>query len=246
MKKAWFETWFDSPYYHLLYKNHDEQEARRTVDYLLQALDLPDQSRILDLGCGKGRHARYLAEKGFDVTGIDISNASITYARQFENDHLAFYRHDMRQMFRANYFDAVMNMFTSFGYFQSDSDHFQTIKNVSRQLKPGGLLLIDFFNAAWVRSHLVRSDIKTVKGIEFHQNRSVLGNFVFKKISFVAEGRRFTFREKVRLLTLEDFTAMFASAGMSIRQTFGSYTLEPFEVGASRRLIIIASKPGNV
>ncbi len=243
MKKEWFAEWFDSPYYHTLYKNRDEQEAQKTLDNLLHALQLPTGARILDLACGKGRHARYLASKDFDVTGLDISDASITFARQFERERLAFYQHDMRQPFRINYFDAVMNMFTSFGYFQNEPDHLLTLKNVQKNLKPGGLFLLDYFNVEWVRHHLIRSEEKTVDGIEFHLKRNVRGEHVFKTVEFTTGGKEFHFRERVRLFTLTDFQALFDAAGLKLTRTYGSYDLENFDAATSKRLILIAKKP---
>ncbi|GAB4494105.1 MAG: class I SAM-dependent methyltransferase [Saprospiraceae bacterium] len=243
MKKEWFERWFDSPYYHTLYKNRDEKEARNTLDNLLKALDLPAGARILDLACGKGRHSRYLSEKGFDVTGLDISFRSITFARQFEHEKLAFYQHDMRLPFRVNYFDAVMNMFTSFGYFKTDRDHFLTLKNVQKGLKPEGLFLLDYFNSVWVVENLVRSEVKLVDGIEFHLKRNIRDGHVFKMVEFVAEGKSFSFRERVRLFTLADFQSLFAAAGMKIVRLYGGYDLSDFDVRHSKRLIVIAQKP---
>ncbi|MBK9337763.1 MAG: methyltransferase domain-containing protein [Lewinellaceae bacterium] len=173
MSSEWFATWFDSPYYHILYQSHDDTEARHFIDKLLLALHLPPGVRILDLACGRGRHARYLAEKGFDVTGLDISAASIAFARHSEHERLAFFQHDMRHSFRINYFDAIVNIFTSFGYFDTDRDHLHTLANVSRGLRPGGLFLLDFFNAAWVRRHLVRYEQKSLDGIVFHVHKSI-------------------------------------------------------------------------
>ncbi|HRI59151.1 MAG TPA: class I SAM-dependent methyltransferase [Saprospiraceae bacterium] len=243
MKKEWFEQWFDSPYYHALYKSRDEKEAQNTLDNLLHALQLPPGARILDLACGKGRHSRYLAEKNYDVTGLDISSASIEFARQFEHEGLSFYQHDMRLLFRINYFDAVMNMFTSFGYFKSDRDHLLSLKNVRRGLKPGGLFLLDYFNAEWVRQNLVRTDIKTVDGIEFHLKRNIRDGYVFKSVEFAAEGRKFHFQERVRLFTRADFESLLTAAGLALRRAYGSYDLNDFDKNNSRRLIIIAQKP---
>lgn len=242
MKKEWFATWFDSPYYHILYKKHDESDARRALDNLLQALQLPTGARILDLGCGKGRHARYLAEKGFDVTGLDISASSIVFARHFEHEHLNFYQHDMRLPFRSNYFDAVVNFFTSFGYFADDRDHLATLKNVALNLRPGGLFLLDFFNAEFVRRTLVRSDTQTVDGIQFVLKKNIRRAFVYKTVEFRTGGRHFVFRERVRLFGLSDFEQMFAAAGLRLRQTFGDYDLQPFDPLQSKRLILIAEK----
>ena len=126
MEREWFEQWFDTKYYHILYKDRDHEEARRFIDTLIKYLSPVPNSRILDLACGKGRYSVFLADKGFEVTGIDLSVQSIEYARQFENDHLSFYTHDMRLPFRINYFDYVFNFFTSFGYFEEDKSHRET------------------------------------------------------------------------------------------------------------------------
>ncbi len=242
MKKEWFKEWFDSPYYHLLYNTRDEQEARFAIDNLLLALELTPGSKVLDLACGKGRHARYLAEKGFEVTGLDISQASISYARKFEQEGLEFYQHDMRKPFRINYFDAVMNMFTSFGYFENDADHLQTLQNVSKELKPGGKFLLDFFNARYIRDKLVASESKTIGNFVFVIKRWITGGYVFKNIEFEAEGRLYHFQEKVRLFTLEELEQLLETAGLHIKQSYGGYELSKFEPEFSKRLIIIAVK----
>lgn len=243
MSSEWFATWFDSPYYHILYQSHDDREAQHFIDRLLQALNLPADAHILDLACGKGRHARYLAEKGFDVTGLDISRASITFARNFEHERLTFYQHDMRLPFRINYFDGIVNMFTSFGYFDTDRDHLRSLLNVSGGLKPGGLFLLDFFNSEWVRRHIVRHDTKTLDGITFHLHKSIRSGRIYKRVKFETGGRAFVFRERVRLFTYADFLEMFRAAGLEIEQTYGDYDLSPFDPKHSKRLILIAKKP---
>lgn len=243
MKKEWFAEWFDSPYYHLLYKSRDENEAKAALNNLLLALNLAPDEKVLDLACGKGRYARYLAEKGFQVTGLDISQASITYARSFEQPGLTFYQHDMRKPFRINYFDAVMNMFTSFGYFHNDADHLLSLKHVAKGLRPGGQFLLDFFNAHYVQKNLVRQESKTIDGITFSLRRWVRAGYVFKNIEFQIHGRIFHFQEKVRLFGLSDFQNLFASAGLQLRQVYGDYQLSDFDLEYSKRLILIAVKP---
>lgn len=242
-QQPWYTTWFDSPYYHILYKNHDQQEAQLTLDRLLNAMQIKPGGRVLDLACGKGRHAIYLAGKGFDVTGIDISPASIAYARQFEQENLAFYQHDMRQPFRMHYYDAILNMFTSFGYFETDADHLKTLINVSKQLQSSGLFLLDFFNSVWVRSVMAPENQITVDEISFKINKRIEGGSILKTIQFFADGRDWHFQERVRLFELEDFERMFALAGLKIKQLYGTYLLDPFEVKTTPRLILVAEKP---
>lgn len=243
MPNEWFATWFDSPYYHILYQSHDDGEAQFFIDRLLHALALPPGARLLDLACGKGRHARYLAEKGFDVTGVDISPASIAFARTFEHPRLAFYQHDMRLPFRVNYFDGIVNMFTSFGYFDSDQDHLRTLTHVATGLKPGGLFLLDFFNSEWVRTHIVRREERTLDGITFHLRKSIRSGRIYKRVAFETGGRKFLFRERVRLFALPDFQEMFQAAGLELQRTYGDYDLSPFDPAHSKRLILIAQKP---
>lgn len=242
MEKEWFAEWFDSPYYHILYKSRDEQEARKTLDHLLQALDLPAEGTLLDLACGKGRHARYLAEKGFRVTGLDISESSIAQAREFEHDGLEFYQHDMRKPFRNNYFDGVMNMFTSFGYFKTEHEHLLAMQNISRNLRPGGQFLLDYFNSTLVESQLVLQDEKMIDGITFHLNRKIEDGYVLKTIDFQANGRHLEFTEAVRLYHLADFERLFEQSGLKLKRTFGDYALEQFQESSSKRLILVAEK----
>ncbi len=242
MEKEWFTEWFDSPYYHILYKKHDEKEARRTLDNMLSALNLSANARIMDLACGKGRHARYLAEKGFDVTGLDISLHSIEYASQFEQPGLTFYQHDMRLPFRINYYDAIVNFFTSFGYFDNDADHLKSLKNIHKGLKTNGLLLLDYFNSAWVRKALVPAETKEIDGIQFHATKRLDEKHVYKKVEFDVNGQSYSFEERVRLFTLSEFETLMQQAGLTIKATYGDYDLNPFDEPNSTRLIIIAEK----
>jgi SAM-dependent methyltransferase len=244
MKKEWFEAWFDSPFYHILYKSRDEQEARQSLDNLLAAMDLHPGASILDLACGKGRHSRFLAEKGYRVTGIDISESSIAFARQFETVHLEFYQHDMRQPFRTNYFDGIINMFTSFGYFKTDAEHFQALRRIAQNLKPGGIFLLDYFNSLWIRTHLVAAETKTVDGVAFDLKKYIQGGHVYKTVTFEQDGALQTYSEAVRLFELADFQRLFNATGLTIHKTLGDYDLTAFDAARSPRLILVAEKTG--
>ena len=119
---SWFAHWFDSPYYHLLYKNRDNEEAQVFINKLVSHFKIPKKSKILDIACGKGRHATYFNKKGMDVMGVDLSHNSINSAKKAENATLKFAVHDMRKVFQKNRFDIVTNLFTSFGYFEKDEE----------------------------------------------------------------------------------------------------------------------------
>ena len=111
--KNWFKEWFNTPYYHILYKHRNDEDAQFFMRNLTRYLNLPKSAHILDLPCGKGRHAIYLNSLGYRVTGKDLSEKSIRHAKQFENECLNFKVHDMRKPFQ-NQYDAVFNLFTSF------------------------------------------------------------------------------------------------------------------------------------
>jgi len=140
----WIEDWFGSEYYSILYKHRDCEEAKLFIDNLISFLKLPASARILDCGCGRGRHSIYLAEKGFDVTGIDLSEKNIQSVKDSERKKLAFYTHDIRKKFRINYYDVSLSLFTSFGYFENDYENNKMIKSISSSLKKEVLKFLKF------------------------------------------------------------------------------------------------------
>lgn len=240
--REWFAGWFDSKYYHILYKDRDYREAQAFLDNLVERLELTPGLQVLDLACGKGRHSVYLAQKGFYVTGVDLSEKSIEYARQFENDHLSFYVHDMRKPFHINYFDVVLNLFTSFGYFEREGDNLKAIQSMTKAVKPGGLLVIDFMNTSQVISKLVKEEQKNIEGITFDIKRWVENDFIVKEIDFDADGHEYVFQERVRALTLNDFEEYFDAAGLKMIHLYGDYQLNSFDRERSDRLIMVAEK----
>lgn len=239
----WFEDWFNSAYYHLLYSHRDEEEANQFMQNLLLELSPSPKSRILDLACGKGRHAQFIATKGYDVIGIDLSENSIQEALLKSAANLQFFEHDMRFPFRINYFDYVFNLFTSFGYFNNQRDEINTIKSIALDLKPDGMVVIDFFNASKVIQMTAKcSEQKVINGIEFEWKKSIVDKSVIKEIDVNDAGIIHHYKEQVRLLALADFENYFAKAGLKLVATYGDYQLSPFDVNTSERLIMLAQK----
>ena len=236
--KHWYISWFDTPYYHILYKDRDYSEAQGFMDNLTNYLNLPDNGKILDLACGKGRHSVYLNKLGYDVTGVDLSEQSINYAKQYENDTLKFKVHDMSKPLNDK-FDAVFNLFTSFGYFDDESCNLNTIKAIKSELNEFGFGVIDFMNTNYVTSNLVAQDIKSVDGIDFYQKRRAENGFIMKDISFEIDGEKFNFQECVRAFILEDFENLFEKAGVHLLDVFGDYNLNKYLSESSERLIMI-------
>jgi SAM-dependent methyltransferase len=234
----WFASWFDTDYYHILYKDRNDDEAQQFMDNLTHYLNLPEEAKILDLACGKGRHSIYLNSLGFDVTGSDLSANSIAEAAKSSNETLQFKVHDMRDSFEEKY-DAIFNLFTSFGYFESDADNLKTLISIKESLTEYGFAVIDFMNVDYVIANLIPSEIKTVDGIDFHIKRYVKDNHIFKEIDFEDKGEKFHFTEKVQALRLADFEAMMEEAGIYLLDVFGDYKLKTFYKNQSGRLIMI-------
>jgi len=242
-RREWFGEWFNSPYYHVLYQHRDEVEAQQFIDRLSDYLHFCDDCPILDLACGKGRHSIYLNSKGLDVTGIDLSEENIKHANQFANDNLHFYRHDMREVFRTEAFEYVLNLFTSFGYFDTWEEHQQAISAVATALKPGGRFLLDFLNPYTVINNLLPVEHKTIGGIDFHITKRFESGFIIKDIRFTDQGRDYSFQEKVKAIRRVEFVAFFEGAGLVPQAFFGNYALEPYQADTSERLIMVVHKP---
>ena len=240
--QEWFSTWFDSPYYHVLYSNRNYAEAEAFLSRLLKHLHPKPDAKILDLACGKGRHAIYLNQQGYDVTGIDLAPQSIDFARQFENERLHFEVQDMREAYKPGTFDFVLNLFTSFGYFASETENVVALKAIAESVKPGGKLVIDFLNAEKVVANLVPQETKTLEGVTFQITRHMEGKLIVKTIDFEAEGKRYHFQEKVWALTEEDFMEYFTMTDLRLHECFGNYQLEPYDAKTSDRLIFILKK----
>lgn len=234
----WYTSWFDTPFYHILYKERNDEEAKLFIDNITNYLNLPEASKVLDLACGKGRHSIYLNSLGYDVTGVDLSKNNIKFANQFKNDTLHFKVHNMAEPL-SEQFDAIFNLFTSFGYFENNEDNLNTIKAIKSGLNETGFGVIDFMNVDFISETLVNQEIKTVDDIEFHIHRFIENGFIKKNIIFHFNGEDFHFQESVKALTLRDFEELFNKAGVYLLDAFGNYKLQKFDSVSSKRLIMI-------
>lgn len=238
----WFESWFDTPYYHILYSNRDYTEAENFITQLTAELQLPKSSEIIDLACGKGRHSVFLNKLGYKVLGLDLSRQSIEHNRQFENENLQFKVHDMRDKVQHEPVDAVFNLFTSFGYFDSEGDDRKVFESVSDILKPGGYFVLDYLNENYVRKMIV-SDSKIERGnIEFSISKKIENQHVVKDIKFTADGRDFNFFEKVKLHTPESIQKYAEDNGFERIKIWGDYQLNDFNREDSTRCINLFRK----
>lgn len=237
-QSKWYTSWFNSPYYHVLYQDRNNAEASAFMDNLTNYLNLPEQGSILDLACGKGRHSIYLNSLGYRVTGLDLSEESIAFAEQFENENLKFEVHDMSVPYTEQ-FDAVFNLFTSFGYFENEDDNAKTLSAIQQNLNETGFGVIDFMNVHQVINNLVPKETKKINNIHFDISRYIEDGYIIKDITFTDKGEDFAFTERVKAFTLNDFEQLFNALGISLFDVFGDYKLNRFYPNQSERLIMI-------
>ncbi|HMK27362.1 MAG TPA: class I SAM-dependent methyltransferase [Chitinophagaceae bacterium] len=243
-EQAWYKNWFNSPFYHKLYFDRDEQEADAFIKKLIAHLKPLPGSRMLDVACGKGRHSKTLASLGFEVIGIDISFDSIAFAKQFEKDNLSFYVHDMRLPFWVNYFDHAFNFFTSFGYFKTRREHDDAIRTIAKSLKPAGLFVIDYLNVHYAEEHLVHNEVKQIGESRYDIHRWDDETHFYKKITVTdpSLSQPFENTERVAKFSLGEFTEMLAFQGLQVQEVFGDYNFSSYDIRKTPRLILVAGK----
>lgn len=257
---AWYRDWFDSEAYEVVYRERNLDDARRLLGLVERAAQPEPGASVLDVACGRGRHSRLLAARGYRVTGIDLApNAIGTARRRAESEALDvdFRVADMRDLPFESDFDGVVNLFTSFGYFETDAEHQAALDAMARALRPGGFLIQDFLNPDFVLDRLVPEDTRTTEAqgigtVEIRQKRWVSGDGrrLNKRITLccfdhgTGEPDEHTFTESVRLYRRADFETLHARAGLSVRQVFGDYDGGAFGP-SSPRLILFSRRPSE-
>lgn len=244
-KKGWFSDWFNSSYYHALYQHRDDTEALQFIHNLITYLTPKPHAKMLDIACGKGRHSKALFDAGFDVTGIDLSPASIEAASTMQTNGLSFSCHDMRETFKANYFDYAFNFFTSFGYFDTHEEHQLAISAMAANLKESGTLVIDYLNVGIVEENIDKEALTQIDSFIFYTKKWQDDLFLFKEIrvvDVVSKEVLGIFEERVRKYGLADFTLFMQKAGLEMIATFGDYQLGSYHMERSDRLIMVAKK----
>ena len=226
---SWFKEWFNTPYYHILYKDRDFVEAENFIRNLTQDLQLSKDAKIIDLACGKGRHSVFLQQLGYEVLGVDLSEESIEHNKQFETSadetpKLTFKVHDMRNELYPNVssekVNAVFKLFTSFGYFDDDEDDRKVFSSVKNVLQNDGIFVLDFFNEKFVKNTLVSETEIKKEHINFKIKKRIEENYVIKDIYFEDNGKNFHYFEKVKLSTLEQIKALAESCGFEVVKIF--------------------------
>lgn len=242
----WYEESFGEDYL-LVYKHRDVQGAEHEVHDMINWLRLKLGSKVLDLCCGMGRHSLALAEAGFRVTGIDLSEVLLREARRMDpGQRVRWVQADMRNLPQENDYDAVVNLFTSFGYFREDAEQLKVLREIRRVLKPGGSYIIDFLNPAYVKRHLVAQSEREDEGQRIQEERSIRDGYVHKhiRITDVETGRDpRNYEERVKLYTRDEMLDLLAQAGLEVDQVHGGYDEEIYDATSSPRMIFVGHRP---
>ncbi len=239
---GWYESWFGTRYYASLYGHRDEMDAKAWVDLIQDRWNLEPGQRLLDLACGRGRHAKWFTVAGSDVTGVDISEESIAEATR--NIPEANFRvQDMRDPLGHGEFDAACCLFTSLGYFRTLQDNESVFRAVFEALRPGGRFVLDFMNSQVVLRDLVAHETIVRDAVRFTIDRRLENDILVKTIQVEDKGCISHFEERVQTLRTEDLVAMANNVGFLIEDRTDGPDPRPFDPNDSERFVLWMKKP---
>lgn len=235
----WFKKWFGKEYLQL-YPHRNEEEAHAAVQLVRDNVEGKEIGRALDLACGSGRHSRALREWVW-TAGFDLSMPLLNVAKAATPD-APYVRGDMRTLpFADGAFGLVVNFFTSFGYFDTDAQHFRVLSEVARITRPGGTFVLDYFNAEEVRRTLVPFSERVVDGRTVRQRRRISDDGRYVEKSIDADNCTESYQERVRLFTPDELRTMLTESGFTLIHEYGTYGGSAWTL-ASPRLILFAER----
>lgn len=243
----WYKVAFGD-IYPLVYPHRDDEEATRVAHSLAPLLGA--RSPVLDVACGNGRYMAAFARTGLDVYGVDLSPYLLADAVASRSLRGRVVLGDMRALpFRDGCAGAVVNMFTSFGYFETDLDNVRVMHEAARVVATGGVFLMDFLNAGSLDRELGdgKPSVRRERGATIEERREIVegGRVLVKHVRVGVEGREpLEYRERLRLYRHDDLVAMAEVAGLSARVVYGDYDLGAYAPSASPRVIMLCEKVG--
>lgn len=250
--REWFEEWFDHPLYLQVYHHRDDEEATRCAKTILALCgleDAPQPAELLDIACGAGRHALAFARLGYRVTANDLSPFLLDRARELslqERLHLEFSRQDMRRITFNRQFDLIVQLFSSFGYFESERDDRDVIASVSTLLRPGGCYVLDLINPGHLERHFVPHTSRKAGSLLITEERTLTETHVTKRITVLEEnGQEHSFNESVKLFSREETFDLLASEGFRVDRLAGDYNGGDFNAETSPRMMLFARQQAS-
>jgi SAM-dependent methyltransferase len=239
---------FDRLYPHFYVPWQTPETTGREVTFLCARLGLAPPARILDLCCGHGRHSLELARRGYQVTGLDRSDSALARARAVADTEgltVRWIQADMRDLPPAGEFDGCLSWFSAFGLLEDDAEDQKVLLAVGTALRPGGRLLIDVLNHAWLmRNFQPRGWIAAPAGGTLHEERTfdlLTGRNVIKATATFPGGERVEVTHALRVYTLAELVRMLGAAGLRVLGTWGGVDGSTCTL-SSRRLLVLAER----
>jgi len=238
----WFKDWFASEEYLQVYSHRDEGEAKLLIEFILNKISIPENALVLDAACGAGRHSKIFLEKNYKVFGFDLSKTLLKIADKSLDKNSNFICADLRRICFKQKFDLIVNLFTSFGYFEEDSENLQFIKSAYKMLKDTGYYVFDYLNPVYVENNLVPFSKSIKKNREIIEERKIIDGRVEKQITIKSNSGTRKYKESVKLYSYTEIEIMFSKIGFNILKSFGDYSGNEFDEGKSNRMLIIFTK----
>ena len=245
MKSEWFKDWFNTSEYLDVYRHRDEEDAENLIKLILKNVQVKPGAQVLDMACGTGRHSIILARKNFNVTAFDLSENLLSIGKQSaESEKLSinFIHSDIRDFSSDIKFDLVVNLFTSFGYFETDEENFSVFQKAYNFLDEGGFFVFDYFNSDFIKQNIVENSREKIEGEEIIQQRTIENSRVNKKIVITKNGKISEYQESVKMYSKDELILELNKIGFDIYKTFGDFLGNKFDPLKSPRLIIICNK----
>jgi SAM-dependent methyltransferase len=245
LKCEWFKDWFETEEFMTVYKHRDDADAAKVVNLILKNINIGQTKSVLDLACGAGRHSILFAQKGFEVVGVDLSSNLLESARlkSFELKlPISFINSDLRTFNTDRKFDLILNLFTSFGYFDSDEENEKIFSIASELLNMEGTFVFDFFNPEFIIENLTPHSIDKYENFTIEQFRYIEGGRIVKKIKIISSDGVKEFNESVKMYDLKWITESLQKKGFRIVNKFGNYDGEGFSSKNSARIFLICKK----
>jgi SAM-dependent methyltransferase len=243
--KDWYKEWFSSDLYLAVYRHRNEEDAKKIINLIKDTIQLQDSAKILDAACGAGRHANYLLSLGYDVSGFDLSRTLLKIAVEEAKEKGLSHKYicsDIRNTCFKSKFDLIVNLFTSFGYFETDEENFRFIYSAYKMLNEKGFYVLDYLNEVYVKDNLVGFSEKEILDKRLTERREIRGSRVYKEIILSDGENEEKYFESVQLYSREIIDEVFNKAGYRIKYIFGDYSGSVFNTKDSPRLILILQK----
>jgi len=241
----WYKDWFDSDEYLDVYAHRDKTDVENLLNLIKNNIKLKKGAQVLDAACGAGRFSNLFAKEGFDVTSFDLSLQLLNIAKtqSIENKlNVKYLNSDIREVPLKGSFYLVLNMFTSFGYFNTDKENFSFICNANKLLDDDGIFIFDYLNINYVTNNLVPHSQKIVNNKTIVEERRINNHRVEKKITIDTLTDKKIFNESVQMYSREEIINGFKSCGFKVYKIFGDYIGSNFNDETSKRLLIFFTK----